>query len=298
MPGTENINVKDIKDGMLTHHLETWERFVEFVKDPQLSWPTLIYRGHANADWKVESTLDRLEKQYPTKPNLGGTNPTHFNVPRVDRKTHLKRFKEFTRGKIVKDIPDIDDEWWALGQHHGLATPLLDWTYSPFVGLYFAFEMEKCDCKGKLSEPENRAVFALAHHLVLEKAEDTAKAPRPFVPTGHANYRLANQAGLFLRMPDPEGDISNFDLELYFEKYFKSETYEEPKADGTGHLHPRAILRKFVIPNNNRVECLRFLDYMNINRASLFPDLDGSARYCNNLWEINFDKAVGFIDSS
>ncbi len=298
MPRTENIDVKDIKNGVLTHNLESWEQFVEFVKDPQLSWPTLIYRGHANADWKVESTLDRLEKQYPTKPNLGGSNPPHFDVPRVDRKTHLKRFKEFARGRLVANIPDSDDEWWALAQHHGLATPMLDWTYSPFVGLYFAFEMEKCDCKGKMSEPENRAVFALAHHLVLDNVKDTTITPRPFVPTGHANYRLANQAGLFLRMPDPEEIGFNVDLEFYLETYFKRETYEEPKSDGKGNLHPRAILQKFVISNDHRVECLRFLDYMNINRSSLFPDLDGSAKYCNNLWEINFDKAVGFINSS
>lgn len=303
MPRIENIVEKNIKNGMYTHNLESWEQFVEFVKDPRLSWPTLIYRGHANADWKVESTLDRIEKQYPTTPNPGSSNPSHFNVPRVNRKTHLKRFKEFARGRLTTEIPDSDDEWWALAQHHGLATPMLDWTYSPFVALYFAFEMEKCYCKTELKEPENRAVLALTHHLVLEKAEDASLIPRPFVPTGHANYRLTNQAGLFLRMPDylliPDtGEKKiNIDLEFYLETHFKNETYEELKAGGKGNLRPRAILQKFIIPNKKRVECLRFLDYMNINRSSLFPDLDGSARYCNDLWEINFDKAVGFVNS-
>ena len=36
---------------------------------------------------------------------------------------------------------------------------------------------------------------------------------------------------------------------------------------------------------------------MNINRASLFPDLDGGARYVNDLWEVNFDKAIGHINA-
>ena len=302
MPRPEKIEDKNIKNGMYTHNLESWEQFIEFVKDPQLSWPTLIYRGHANAEWKVESSLDRLEKKYPTKPNIGGSIPPHFDAPRVERKTHLRRFKEFARGRLVKEIPDSDDEWWALAQHHGLATPMLDWTYSPFVSLYFAFEQEKCYFDDNLTEPENRAVFALAHHLVLEKVEDISLAPRSYVPTGQANYRLTNQAGLFLRMPDflvkpdTEEKKYNIDLEFYLETHFKGETYGL-QSGGKGNPHPRAILQKFIIPNNNRIECLRFLDHMNINRSSLFPDLDGSSKYCNDLWEINFDKAVGFVDS-
>ena len=34
---------------------------------------------------------------------------------------------------------------------------------------------------------------------------------------------------------------------------------------------------------------------MNINRMSLFADLDGAARYINSLWELDFDTALGAL---
>ena len=295
--------IKDIKNGLLTRELKSWGDFADFVAEPTKSWPTLIYRGQANAKWKIESTLDRLEREFPTKPNLSGGAPDHFDVTRVSRKLQLDRFKEMARGKLPNPpAEDAEDEWWVLAQHHGLATPMLDWTYSPFVALFFAFENEKCNYR----RPQERAVFALAHHLIREKEKDEGDAPKPFSPRGHANYRLTNQGGLFLRMPEPKDGSDretvkreHIGLESYVRKNFSDETYEAPKSGGKGNVHPRAILVKFIIPNNaqDRIECLRYLDYMNINRASLFPDIDGAARYVNDLWEVNFDKAIGRINT-
>ena len=54
-----------------------------------------------------------------------------------------------------------------------------------------------------------------------------------------------------------------------------------------------ALVTKFVINNDDRRECLKFLNKMNINRASLFPDLDGAGCYVNTLWEMDFDSSVG-----
>ncbi|MBN2181433.1 MAG: FRG domain-containing protein [Sedimentisphaerales bacterium] len=278
---------KATKKGIVEKELQSWIEFIDFVRDPIESWGTLIYRGQANSEWEVTSTLDRLEKRFPTTPNLEKNDWDYFKRPRVDRKRQLERFKEMARGKLASQIPDAeDDEWWALAQHHGMSTPMLDWTYSPFVALYFAFEDEKCSNR----TPDKRAVFALSHHLIpADKASNTH--PKPFAPSWPGNYRLTNQGGLFLKMPQ------SIDLEKYIKKEFKDDTYGI-YAGGKGNPHPKTVLKKFIIPNSkkDRFECLRFLDHMNINRVSLFPDLDGAARYINNLWEINWDKALGFIN--
>lgn len=275
---------QNIKGGILIVEMGCWKEFVERMRNPLQSAGTFIYRGQGNAAWKVTSTLDRLERKFPRKPNLVGHNPEYFDVPPVQRELQIRRFKEMARGRLASQIPAMnEDEWWALAQHHGMATPMLDWTYSPFVALYFAFEEERCpDC-----ELSHRAVFALAHHLIPIEEQCQEKEgrdhPKPFAPSWPGNYRLTNQAGLFLKMP------KGVDLEKYVPEQFTTDTWLEPQAGCEGNLHPRAILTKYIISitGNDRLECLRYLDLMNINRASLFPDLDGAARYVNDLARIS-----------
>lgn len=291
---------KEIKNGILEHQLKSWNEFCDFVADSELCPATCIFRGQANSQWLVESTLDRMEKRFPTKPNHLGSGPKEFPIPRVDRKLQLERFKEMSRGKLTNPPKDDEeDEWWALAQHHGLATPMLDCTYSPFVALFFAFEDEKCRCEENYKEPEFRAVFALLHHIV--EVKDGRPAPCPFSPPKHTSYRVISQSGVFLKMPGPdyvdEDGKRHIDLKTYVDENFIEDTYRKVKDEnGKYNKHPRPILRKFIMPNMGRIECLQFLDHMNINRSSLFPDLDGAARYVNDLWEVNFDKAIGHIN--
>jgi len=289
---------REVKEGIIIESLGSWQEFNAFVADPKQTWDTFIYRGQANASWPVVSTLDRLERRFNTTPNLEKGVQDYFKCPRVPREIQLDRFKAMALGRLSSHIPDDEnDEWWALAQHHGMATPMLDWTYSPFVALYFAFYEDECDCDGERKKPDRRAVFALIHTSMPAKTEDDSH-PRVFTPRWPGNYRLSSQGGLFLRMPYYcDGGETPNDLESYVRRESKDETYTLPE-NGTANFHPRLALVKFEIPNNDkeRFECLRHLDHMNINRASLFPDLDGAAQYVNDLWEVNWGKAIGYTN--
>jgi hypothetical protein len=145
-----------------------------------------------------------------------------------------------------------------------LATPLLDWSRSPFAAAYFAFELN--------ADPTNyRVVCGLDQNAVKLRNNDLLEGEslekgRPRViefidPMSDENQRLVSQGGLFTRAP------VGISIEQWVAEEFRGS--------------PATVLLKIEIPDTDRLTCLRTLERMNINHLSLFPDLSGASRYTN-----------------
>jgi hypothetical protein len=286
MPRRKRWNELEIRDGFGQIRVLKWRYFVEYINQRMLNYDTCIWRGQRCDNWSLKSTLDRLIE----KAGLPKNKQQKFG------NSHLERFQYASRGRRgPHPAPPIENEneWWAIGQHHGLASPLLDWTASPFVAAYFAFIGTGAD------QTKYRAIYALHKPSVekkvrqllnLKQAEREEKqretsvksrnalAVKPldspirpevefFRPRSDENQRLVNQSGLFTRAPDA------MSLEEWVQKNFIGES--------TGYT-----LMKLLIPNGDREECLRMLNRMNINHLTLFPDLFGASKFCNLFGEI------------
>jgi hypothetical protein len=254
MPRTPRWTEFSFDRGVEEIRLSAWRWFADYVNQELLDYTTYIYRGHANSVWKLEPTLDRV-----------------IQSPRsLRRRPHLDAFKYSVRGRRGPNPAPLRDEneWWALGQHNGLLTPLLDWTESPFVALYFAIVNARTEagshcCVWALSQS---ALRSISNVILKDDSILPVDGRKPIVetirPLNDENYRLVNQRGLFTRGPD------NIDIEEWIKDYYDKD------AEGWN-------LIKIVIPKTGTDDCLRYLNRMNINHATLFPDLYGASIFCN-----------------
>ena len=241
------------KDGVLTVRCAGWPTFVQFVDKYKGEMKNYAWRGQGRSEWALEPTLDRVPKTINQRTSI------------ARRDALLAQFRFASRGRRPLGAGDLSEhEWWALGQHYGLKTPLLDWTLSPFIAAFFAF------AEANSSPGGSRAIFAISVKNIREKGEALLAAGRSrediirFInPLGDDNARLINQRGLFTQAP------RGMSVEQWVTQHFD------------GYPGKNWIMVKIELPDKARSSVLRSLERMGISPLQLFPDLTGASRYCN-----------------
>lgn len=210
--------------------------------------------------------LFRGQKQgWPLIPKLARLTPRVNHL--VDEKNMMKEF----RRKLVEYLsPPPSNDWdlLAIAQHHGLATRLLDWSLSPLVALFFAVE------HGHGSSGKNGVVYMYN----FSKSDIVSNPARisPFTPGRTLFYFSGNVAG---RIRVQQGCFSvhrqnkkrNW-TSMQKEKRFSTSLFE------------------IVISKNKFSEIRYELDRCGINRATLFPDLDGLCAYLTWGYSVEDDE--------
>jgi hypothetical protein len=209
-------------------HLESWsafEREIESLETKQtarssrLRRHSLFYRGLGNAAWGLQTTLERAIPHerasrsldysdyygeiFGAKHALEAFGKRTFGVlpdPPRFRKL-LDREAVWSRGIPQGATGDAIYEYLIYLRHHGFPSPLLDWTRSPYLAAFFAFDAMPRDA------------YQVAIYIVLRDSMHAHASGRanisfigPYVAAHPRHFRQQSDYSICLRRVSGPGD--------------------------------------------------------------------------------------------
>ena len=255
----------------------------------------LFFRGQCNANWDI-------------RPSIFRNSLISVEEEMIEKATSRVPYEFANCNTAFDELTKL--------QHYGLPTRLLDVTLNPLVALYFAC----CSKERTEEEQESQGVVyygsayakhsndidviilsSLAKmkitnsttlHTLKEKLELEDKNPEHLIQTiqgnlfvmpKYSNNRLVSQSGAFLLVgavsieEDPD--------EIWNSKVRKS----------IHNMNSAFKAERIVIPEDYKDTILDELDFLNINEASLFPELEHQMSHIKRVGTLNIESVPEFI---
>ena len=230
---------------------------------------TYVFRGQGDASWPLEPRLVREVK---------GTTFEANDIIAIESEMR-QQFEAQAHLHLEPSVLEEGDfiAWWALMQHHGAPTRLLDWTRSPLVALYFAaVEVPTKDgavwffAKDRLREEMTRRFPSYFEQIMpnVEVLEEQCRTP----DAGKAIYvvqrirhtsRMIAQKGVFTMCTQVLGEHGHVIADALKDR------------EGSHGV--------WIIERRDKQRLLAALQSANITASALFPGIDGIGRSMQDL---------------
>lgn len=247
---------------MIIEKLITWRDYKNIVN--ALKEFDFLYRGHEDSKWKLNSTFHREAK------HKNVTMDQYIKEIIPDVYLHIS-------DRIVDNF-NLDDSndfniMLSLIRHHGFPTPLLDWTYSPYIAAFFAFK--------DVNDISPRSDYVKIYILFKDNASDIINSSRNTI-----NNLLSEKQFISILRPlakhnprfIPQQCVYTISNANDIEDYIKSLAGDPQHVIGYYHLSVK-----------EKPEVIQELNMMGINEHTLFPGLDGT---CASLRKKYFSRDI------
>jgi hypothetical protein len=246
------------------YQLGSWEEFQEkvasFEDQTRKPWDEIWFRGQANAQWPLHTTLERRSTKVHAVAN-------YFNII-AEIKSAIETFTNTdfhmpTRTDVETACREYDRFEWVLREsatylahlrHGGFPSPLLDWTHSPYVAAYFAFSGAKHD--------GDVAVYAYRERPVNIKVGGSDGAQiisfGPLIKTHKRHFRQQSRYTACVKFEDGQWHFTPHD-----------------SVFGMKDHQQQDLLWKMAVPAKERQKVLRYFDKFNLNEFTLFDSEEG-----------------------
>ena len=255
--------------------LQYWDELVGEIEQLGLKYgeANLLFRGVDDSRWKLDTTLERAGcegmtfEQYcrllafKIKPALESFTERDWNVPEISES--LEEASRFFRDRELLSLRRFPSQqlysYMIYLRHYGFPSPLLDWSYSPFVAAFFAFRNK--------NTAERRAIYVYCERPKGHKGgavgEPTIRPIGPYVRAHPRHFR--QQSDYTICGAYDENDGWRFHP-------------HEPVFGGRGE---QDFIWKYTLPSSERTKVLGVLNYHNLNAYSLF---DSEESLLETLW--------------
>ena len=224
---------------------KSWSHYKKYASE--IEGRQYIFRGQ-NKPWRLRTSFHRH----------GRTDLVKFIND--DISTLHKHLSARTKHIFNLQIPDENGAFFNFVQHHGYPTPLLDWTYSPYVAAYFAYRgISSADAK-----KANKNDCVRIHIL------DQLNWRKDFIQinqllTSNLHFSISEFIAIENERIIPQQAISSVTNIDDIETYIK-------KLEENGKTYLTAI----DLPIKERDKVISELQHMGITPGSLFPGYDGT----------------------
>ena len=250
--------MNSIKVGSLAEFEEQLESISESLNELRTQregnyFSDMLFRGQASSNWKLETSLDRI--------GLSSISMTEYNQYMLRIKPAIESLTgqsytvdEFDNDKFLPATTVPSYHFMTYVRHHSFPTPLLDWSRSPYVALFFAFQKAiesdsvsiyvyiDCVGEGKGGYTKEPMIHEMGSYISTHK--------RHFLQQSHYNVCIKKESNNWI--------------------YCDHESFYKSTAD-----KDQCVMYKIELPGSLKKDVLKKLDMMNINAFSLYANEEG-----------------------